>query len=58
MFYWIYEIPPLLAIATFGVAFVSLCWLGIFVSRAFVRSRFHQQPGLNAILGDYCNILA
>jgi uncharacterized protein YneF (UPF0154 family) len=52
MFCWIYEIPPLLAIATFGVAFVSLCWLGIFVSRAFVKSQFHQQPGLNAILGD------
>jgi uncharacterized protein YneF (UPF0154 family) len=43
----------LLAIATFGIAFVSLCWLGIFVSRAFVKSQFHQRPGLNAILGDY-----
>lgn len=53
MFFWIYEIPPLLAIAAFGLAFVSVCWLGIFVSRTFVKSRFHQQPGLNDILGDY-----
>ena len=53
MFFWIYEIPPLLAIAAFGLAFVSVCWLGIFVSRTFVKSRFHQQPGLNGILGDY-----
>jgi succinate dehydrogenase hydrophobic anchor subunit len=53
MFFWIYEIPPLLAIAAFGLAFVSVCWFSIFVSRTFVKSRFHQQPGLNDILGDY-----
>ena len=58
MFFWIYEIPPLLAIAAFGLAFVSVCWLGIFVSRTFVKSRFHQQPGLNGILGTISNISA
>jgi len=53
MFYWIYEIPPWVAIAVFGVSFVSICWLGIFLSHAIVKSRFHRQPGLNDILGDY-----
>jgi hypothetical protein len=53
LFSWIYDIPSLLAIAAFGAAFVGIFWLGILVLRPFVRPWFHQQPGLNATLGDY-----
>jgi hypothetical protein len=53
VFHWIYEVPSLLAIAAFGAAFVVICWLGIFVTRPFVKNWFHWQPGLNPILGDY-----
>jgi hypothetical protein len=28
MFAWIYDIPSLLAIAVFGLAFVAICWAG------------------------------
>ena len=53
MFYWIYDIPSLAAIAVFGAAFVGIFWLGILVLSPFIRPWFHQQPGLNATLGDY-----
>jgi Protein of unknown function (DUF4239) len=53
VFYWIYEIPSLLAIAAFGIAFAGICWLGIFVTRPLVRNWFHRHPGMNPILGDY-----
>lgn len=53
MFSWIYDIPSLAAIAAFGAAFVGIFWLGTLVLRPFVRPWFHQQPGLNATLGDY-----
>jgi hypothetical protein len=53
MFYWIYDIPAVAAIAAFAALFVAVCWLGTIFSRAFVQSRFHYQPGLNEILGDF-----
>lgn len=56
MFYWIYDIPAVAAIGAFAALFVAVCWLGTFFSRAFVQSRFHYQPGLNEILGDFYNI--
>ena len=27
--YWIYDIPPLLAVGLFAVVFVGICWIGI-----------------------------
>jgi hypothetical protein len=53
MFYWLYDIPTLLTVALFGAVFVGVCWLGIVVSRSFVRSRFHKDRGMNEILGDF-----
>jgi hypothetical protein len=53
VFYWIYDIPSLLAIAAFGAAFVGIFLLGTLVLRPFVRPWFHREPGLNATLGDY-----
>ena len=52
MFYWIYEIPSLLAVAVFGTAFVAIFLLGAVILRPFVRPWFHREPGLNAVLGD------
>jgi hypothetical protein len=53
MFFWIYDIPALSAVALFAVVFVGVCWLGIFVFRPYVAAWFHQKPGLNEILGDF-----
>jgi hypothetical protein len=53
LFYWIYDIPSLAAIAVFGAVFVGVFLLGILVLRPFVGPWFHQEPGLNATLGDY-----
>jgi hypothetical protein len=52
VFYWIYKLPSLLAIAVFGVTFVGIFFLGILVLRPVVRPWFHRQPGANAVLGD------
>src|SRR6185312_2610575 len=51
--YWLYDIPTLLTVALFAGVFVGVCWLGTIVSRSFVRSRFHQDRGMNEILGDF-----
>jgi hypothetical protein len=53
VFYWIYEIPSLLAIAVFGAAFVGVFWLGARFLSPIVRPWFHREPGLNDTLGDY-----
>jgi hypothetical protein len=53
MFYWIYDIPPLLVISLFSVVFVGVCWLGIILLRPFAKSWFHEQPNLNEILGNF-----
>jgi hypothetical protein len=53
VFSWIYDVPPLLAIVAFGVAFVGIFWLGILVLRPLVRKWLHREEGLNATLGDY-----
>jgi len=51
LFYWIYDVPSLLAIAAFGVAFVAIFWLGIL--RPVIIPWLHSEPGLNSTLGDY-----
>jgi hypothetical protein len=53
MFYWIYEIPTLMGVVLFVAVFVGVSWLGIVLSRPFVKKWFHQEPGLKEILGDY-----
>jgi hypothetical protein len=53
VFSWIYDVPPLLAIVAFGVAFVGIFWLGALILRPLVRKWLHHEPGLNATLGDY-----
>jgi hypothetical protein len=53
VFYWLYDIPTLLAVALFAALFVGLCALGIVLSRPFVRARFHKTSGMNEILGDF-----
>ncbi len=53
MFYWIYDTPTLLVIGLFAAVFVGVCWLGIILLRPFAKSWFHEQPGLNEILGDF-----
>jgi hypothetical protein len=43
VFSWIYDVPPLLAIVAFGVAFVGIFWLGILVLRPLVRKWLHHE---------------
>ncbi len=52
MFNWIYEVPPLLAIAVFGVTSVVVCWIGILISHRYITAWVHREPGLNPTLGD------
>ena len=51
--YWIYDIPPLLAVGLFAVVFVGICWIGIILLSPRLVPLVHHQPGLNEILGDY-----
>lgn len=53
MFYWIYEVPLLLAVALFAIAFVGICWLGILFASPVIGSWFQKKARLNEILGDY-----
>jgi len=51
--YWIYDIPPLLAVGLFSGMFVGICWIGIILLSPRLVPWVHHQPGLNEILGDY-----
>lgn len=51
MFYWIYDYPSWLIGGAFAVVFVSLTWLGIFVSRPIVRSWIHGGRSANDMVG-------
>jgi len=51
--YWIYDIPPLLAVGLFAVVFVGICWIGIILLSPRLVPLVHHQPGLYEILGDY-----
>jgi len=53
VFYWIYEVPLLLAVALFAVAFVGFCWLGILFASPVIAPWFQKKARLNEILGDY-----
>jgi hypothetical protein len=53
MFYWIYDLHPLAAVGAFAVSLVAVCWVAIILSRPIVQSRFHRQPGLNELVGDF-----
>jgi hypothetical protein len=53
MFYWIYDLHPLAAVGAFAVSLVAVCWAAIILSRPIVQLRFHRQPGLNELVGDF-----
>ena len=53
MLYWIYDLHPLAVVGAFAASFVAICWAAIVVSRPIVQSRFHRQPGLNELVGDF-----
>src|SRR4030095_5461452 len=53
MLYLIYDLPPLAVVGAFAASFVAICWAAIILSRPIVQSRFHRQPGLNELVGDF-----
>jgi hypothetical protein len=53
MFYWIYDIPMLAAVGMVAALFIAICWAAIILSRPIVQTRFHRQPGLNELVGDF-----
>jgi hypothetical protein len=53
MFYWIYDIPSIGAVALFAALFVGTCWLGTILTRPFARALARHQPGLNETVGDF-----
>jgi nitrate reductase gamma subunit len=53
VFSWIYDVPSLLAIVAFGVAFMGIFWLGALILRPLIRKWLHREEGLNSTLGDY-----
>lgn len=53
MFSWIYDVPSLLAMVAFGVAFVGIFWLGLVFLRPFARKLLPPDPGLNDTLTMY-----
>jgi len=42
VFNWIYDVPPLLAIAVFGVTSVVVCWIGILISHRDITAWVHR----------------
>jgi hypothetical protein len=53
VFSWIYDVPSLLAIVAFGVAFMGIFWLGALILRPLIRKWLRREEGLNSTLGDY-----
>jgi hypothetical protein len=53
MLYLIYDLHPLAVVGAFAASFVAVCWAAILLSRPFVQSRFHREPGLNELVGDF-----
>jgi Protein of unknown function (DUF4239) len=53
MLYWIYDIPTVAAVGVFAALVVALCCAATILSRPFVQSRVHRQPGLNETVGDF-----
>jgi Protein of unknown function (DUF4239) len=49
----IYDLHPLVVVGAFAASFVAVCWAAIILSRPVVQSRFHRQPGLNELVGDF-----
>ncbi len=53
MFYWIYDIPSIAAVALFAGVFVGTCWIGTILTRPLARVLARHQPGLNETVGDF-----
>jgi hypothetical protein len=53
MMFWLYDTHPLVALALVAAFFVAVCWTAIILSRPFVQSRVHREPGLNELIGDF-----
>ena len=53
MLYWIYDVHPLGVVGAFAASFVAVCWAAIVLPRPVVQSRFHREPGLNELVGDF-----
>jgi hypothetical protein len=53
MLYWIYDIPTVAAVGAFAAVFIAVCWAATILSRPFVKSRVHREPGLNETVGGF-----
>src|SRR4029079_3086804 len=51
--YWIYDIPPLLAVGLFSGMFVGICWIRIILLSPRRSRGVHHKPVLKELLGGY-----
>jgi hypothetical protein len=47
MFEWINSVSIVTAFGVISLAFVAICWLGVFALRPLVNSLVLRQPGFN-----------
>jgi hypothetical protein len=51
MFWWIYDYPSSVIGVIFGLVFVGITWLGIWLFHAVVHSWLHGERGVNDLVG-------
>ena len=51
MMFWIYDYPSWIMMILFIIVFISVCWGGIFLTRATVHSWIHRERRSNEMVG-------
>ena len=51
MFYWVYDLSPLLAGPMFAIVFACLTWATLYIFRRFLKSIFHRDAKNNELVG-------
>jgi hypothetical protein len=51
MFWWTYDYPSGIIGVIFGLVFVGVTWLGVWLFRAVVHSWLHGERGVNDLVG-------